>query len=1028
MAKSGRRKGGGKKKGARRDEAARRRAAPQTRSAPATPERLPEPRPQPVADVNVIATEASAAGLPLIAGIGASAGGLEACSQLLHSLPAKPGLALVVVQHLAPHHESSLPALLAGQTGLPVLQAEDRMAIEVDHVYVIPPNVQMRIEDGRIHLSERPSDRSQYTPIDGFLRSLADAAQDRAIAVVLSGTASDGTAGVRDVKAVGGITIAQRPETARYDGMPRAAIASGLVDLVLSPQEIAAELVRLAQQTGELLPAPDPDRVEVPRVVPPEPAFERIFTLLRVATNVDFKRYKMPTIYRRIQRRMLLHKLNKPEHYVRFLEEDKGELRALYDDILIHVTRFFREPESFGALVDEVFPQITAARDEDRPIRIWVSGCATGEEAYSVAMVLLEFLGERGNGIPIQLFATDVSNTAIEHARNGIYPESITADVSPERLRHFFTKSDGGGYRVAKGVRDVCVFARQDLTRDPPFSKLDLVLCRNVLIYLGTDLQNRLMSVFHYALRPTGFLMLGHAETIGTHTDLFATVDKKHRIYRRRSATSSALSFSVDYTALPSPIGKRPPAVPDPARSVQNEASRLIQDRYAPPGVIVDGDFQVVQFRGQTGAYLEPAPGDPNLSVLKLAREGLLYGLRTALYEARKTERTARKLGLRVKENGSWRKINIEAVPMLTGDQRHFLVMFHDVSPDDGSHARKAKRGVSERRRDPRDGNLARLQEELASSREYLQSIIQDLEAANEELQSANEEILSSNEELQSTNEELDTAKEELQSTNEELNTVNEELNARNDELSRVNSDLVNLLSSVQIAIVIVARDLRIRRFTPMAERVLNLIPTDIGRPISHLKPNIDCPDLEEFITNVIDTVTPREREVRDSQGNWLSLRVRPYKNVDNRIDGAVLTLFDIDGDKRPSDERRQAGDQAEMILRIVRQPLLLLDEQFRVQRANRAFHEHFGLTDGDLSQRVVYELDQGRWDIPRLHDLLERDLASRSSASDVEIVQSFGNGQRRLVVGAQRLEAADGRSRRILLAIHDRTAEEEGT
>jgi two-component system CheB/CheR fusion protein len=964
--------------------------------------------------------------LPLIVGIGASAGGLEACSQLLRALPKTPGLAFVVVQHLAPHHQSMLPTLLAAQTLMPVLEVADGMRVADDHVYVVPPNVQLGFDDGCLRMTERPTDKSQYTPIDGFLRSLADAVHDRAIAVILSGTASDGTAGVRDVKSMGGITIAQRPDTAKYDGMPRAAIASGFVDLVLSPEEIASELVRMARYPTDLLPAPPPYPTETAAVeaTASEAALERIFALLRAATGVDFKRYKLPTIFRRIQRRMVLHKLAQVDHYVALLEQQKTEVLALYQDILIHVTRFFREPDSFTALADHVFPRVLDARRDDQPIRIWVSGCATGEEAYSVAIALFEFLGDQGNVMPIQIFATDVSDTAIEHARNGVFAESIGADVSPARLRRFFTKSDGG-YRVNKTVRDVCIFARQDLTRDPPFSKLDLILCRNVLIYLGAELQKRLMGVFHYALRPTGFLALGHAETIGLHSDLFSLVDKKHRIYQRRAASSPALHFPVDHPAAPLLSGKRGSPPVHPTRSIQQEAGRIIQERYAPPGVILDADFQVVEFRGHTGRYLEPAPGDPNLNVLKLAREGLLYGLRTALHEARKSDRTFRKAGLRVKQNGSWRKVDVEVVPMNGSERPHFLVLFHE-SGGSTSGAKSRSRPVRTHK-EAIDGNVARLQEELASSREYLQSIIQDLEAANEELQSANEEILSSNEEMQSTNEELDTAKEELQSTNEELNTVNEELNVRNEELSRVNSDLVNLLSSVQIAIVIVANDLRIRRFTPMAERVLNLIPTDIGRPISHLKPNIDFPDLEDFIAGVIDTVTPREREVRDSQGNWLSLRVRPYKNVENRIDGAVLTLFDIDGGEHSVDDIRQAREHSDAIFRAVREPLLLLDESLRVQRANHAFLHAFGVAEGEMRGRSVYEIAEGRWNVARLRELLERDLESKSPTGETDVERDSGDGRRgRLVARAHRLDGNDGRLRRILLSIGEPSAERD--
>ena len=826
----------------------------------------------------------------LVVGIGASAGGLEAFTQLLAELPGEDlGLAIVLVQHLAPQHESALPVLLSGVSALPVVQVAEGMRVEANRVFVIPPNVQMGILDGELHLNPRPSDRSQYTPVNFFLRSLADSAGDRAVAVILSGTASDGSDGVREVKAAGGITFAQQPETAKYDGMPRAAIATGMVDLVLSPQEIAAELVRIARHPFSM----HRELVEEPRT-PDQADLTRIFALLRGATGIDFKQYKLPTILRRLQRRLALQKLTGLTQYVKLLEDSPEELQRLYQDVLIHVTRFFREPESFEALTETVFPQILKNRREDAPIRLWVCGCATGEEAYSVAIALLEFLGERARSIPIQIFATDVSEAAIDHARNGVYPEGSVADLSPERLDRFFTRIDGS-YHVSKVVRDLCVFARQDLTRDPPFSKLDLILCRNVLIYMTTPLQRKLMAVFHYALKPSGFLMLGHAETIGSNADLFSVAERKHRIYAKKPTDLAAqIGFPVDYSALSSPRNRMATAPGrEERRGVQSEANRILLERYAPAGVVIDEALQIVQFRGQTGPYLEPAPGEPNLSILKMTREGLLYGLRGSLTAARKRKTAVRREGLRVKSNEGWHGVNLQVIPLSSPEQMHFLVLFEEAPLTRADGRKAASRGRV--RPEKRSTSLLELRQELAASREHLQSIIQELEAANEELQSANEEILSSNEELQSTNEELDTAKEELQSANEELNTVNEELHGRNDELSRVNSDLVNLLASVEIAIVIVASDLRIRRFTPMAERVLNLIPADIGRPISQIKPNIDCPDLEQIIRHVIDHVTPQEREVRDRQGNEFSLIVRPYKNIDNRIDGAVLTLFDVD-------------------------------------------------------------------------------------------------------------------------------------
>ena len=959
-------------------------------------------------------TEAQSTAKPTVVGIGASAGGLEAFSQLLQALPDDSDLALVLVQHLAPQHESALPSLLGAKTRLLVHQVTDGMHIEPGHVYVIPPNVQMGITDGELHLAPRPGDRTQYTPIDFFLRSLAHSAENRAIGVILSGTASDGAIGVREIKAVGGITIAQVPETAKYDGMPRAAIATGMIDLVLSPAEIATELVKISRHA--YLRQPWPPTTEAGLVLDDE-QLERVFTMLHASSGVDFRHYKLPTMKRRIQRRMALQKLSGFAEYVKHLQEHPTEIGLLYHDILIHVTRFFREPESYEALATHVLPALLEKRGENDPIRVWVPGCSTGEEAYSVSMTLAEFLEkEKKGGLPIQIFGTDISEAAIGFARNGIYPESISADVSPERLRRFFSSADGT-YRISKAVRDTCVFARQDVTRDPPFSRLDLILCRNVLIYMSLALQRRLMNIFHYALKPSGFLMLGHAETIGPHVELFELTDKKHRVYRKKLTTvPDKVGFPVDYVAAPTLGPTRGGEGRETGRILRREVDNLMLDRYAPPGVVVDPTMQIVQFRGQTGPYLEAAPGEASLNLMRMTREGLAHGIRKALNEAQQGGVPVRKEGLRVKSNDHWRDLSVEVVPLTVGAKVHFLVLFEEEPEKSRPPGRrapgKADGRPAPRREGPRVGELER---ELAANREHLQSTIQELEAANEELQSANEEALSGNEELQSTNEELDTAKEELQSTNEELNTVNEELHGRNDELSRVNSDLTNLLASVQIAIVIVTIELRIRRFTPMAEKILNLIPGDVGRPIGNIKPNIDCPDLEQLCAQAVDTMTVYERDVQDRSGRWFALRVRPYKNLENRIDGAVLTLFDIDS--------ARAQVFASAIVETVREPLVVLDAGLRVKTVNPAFCQMFRVSRAETEQRFIYHLGSGQWNIPKLRLLLEEVLPENHSFEGFEVEHDFPEvGRKKMLLNARRIETQVQGEALMLLAMEDVT------
>ena len=963
------------------------------------------------ADVDGLRHVASpAAGLTIV-GVGASAGGLEAFIQLLDSLDSDAGITLVLVQHLSPHHESALVSLLAPHTGMPVVEATEGIRLQRNHVYVIPPNTQMALDGSALHLTPRPVDRTGHTPIDSFFSSLAAVARDQAIGVVLSGTASDGAVGIRDIKAAGGITFAQAPASAKFDGMPRAAIATTAVDVVLTPSEIGVELSQIARHPYVRRPLPG-DGAELA-----DDQLTRVFELLQPASGVDFRHYKLPTVRRRVLRRMALHRIPDIAGYIKLLESDPDEVQGLFQDLLIHVTSFFREPDSFEALAAEVFPRLIG-RDGDRPVRAWVCGCATGEEAYSLAIALLELLQSKPSAARVQIFATDVSETAVEKARAGVYPASIAADVGPDRLRRFFTRSDGQ-YRVSKQVRDLCVFARQDLTKDPPFSRLDLVMCRNVLIYMNAVLQRRLISMFHYALVPDGHLMLGRAESIGPQVGLFTLVDKHVRLYRKKADDALAHRHLRPHQSAVAAAPKRAEGAPaDPERSMQVEVSRLILDRYSPAGVVVDADLQVVQVRGQTGAFLEPGQGEASLNLLRMLREGLLYGVRSAFQSARKNKRPARRDDLRVRSGDGWRDASVEVLPLSERGRQHYLVLFeHPRAAQPPKSARTAKRAAGA------GASVKQLQRELDASREYMQAIIQELEAANEELQSANEEILSSNEELQSTNEELDTAKEELQSTNEELNTVNEELQARNDELSRVNSDLVNLVGSVQIAIVIVGSDLRIRRFTPMAEKILNLIPGDLERSIAHINPNIDCPNLPDLIVECIDSVSLIEREVRDRQGRWFAMRIRPYKSLENKIDGAVLALFDIDILKRSEQSSQRTQEFTEGILEGAGEPIAILDRELRVTRANSAFAALTGQVESAIVGRPMAEIDAlagaaAAWR-PKL-----RDLATGTVLPEVRV--TAGVPARPWMMGARVVPLPDG-TPGIVLIVAGRPPSREG-
>jgi two-component system, chemotaxis family, CheB/CheR fusion protein len=952
-----------------------------------------------------------------VVGIGASAGGLDAFSRLLEELPRDTRMAFVLVQHLAPGYESALPVLLQKSTSMRVVQVADGILLQPDTVHVVPPNAEMQVVDGRLHLLPRPTGPSQYTPINFFFHSLAQQAAERAIGVILAGTGTDGAEGLKEIKAAGGLTLVQNPSTAAYPGMPQAAIATECVDFVLSPAEIGRKLALLARA-----PAGATDNPEDGEHPFPDAQMDRVFELLRERQGVDFSLYKQPTIRRRIQRRMTIHRLGSLGHYLSLLEQSPAEVERLYQDVLIQVTSFFREPESTEALARDIFPRLLQQRQRDAPVRVWVPGCATGEEVYSVAILLLEAMGGRPT-VPVQIFGTDISDTAIDFARAGVYPRAIQEHVSPERLRQFFVRTPSG-WQIHKSVRDLCIFARQDLTRDPPFSRLDLIVCRNVLIYLGPVLQKKLMGMFHYALRPSGCLMLGRAETTGTQTGLFSVVDKKNRIFMKRlregEPVASVPPVLQAHRTLPGQIARGHPRQTG-ASSIQAQAGQIVLERFAPPGVLVDASHQIVQFRGQTGPYLEPASGQASLNVLKMAREGLLHALRSALQEARRKARPVRREGLQVRSNGGSRPLRLDVVPV--GDKehdRHYLILFQETPdgqpPESAATPRKGaqtSRGGARERHD-----TSRLQRELAASKDYLQSIIQDLEAANEELQSANEEILSSNEELQSTNEELDTAKEELQSINEELSTVNEELHARNEELSRVNSDLLNILGSVHMAIVLVGNDLRIRRFTPMAEKLLNLIPADVGRPVGNIHPSFDAPSLGERISRVMETLAISSEELQDREGRWFSMTVRPYRSIGNTIDGAVITIHDITEAREQRQRSELARSYPQAIFETVKEPLLILDDDLKVVHANGAFYRTFRTEQRETLGSRVDRLADGSWNIGGLTAFLEEIAGGRKDAGQIDVeLEVAGRGRRPLSASARRVVDVEGR-RVILLAL----------
>ena len=872
-----------------------------------------------------------------IVGVGASAGGLDAFTQLLRHLPTDTGMGFVLIQHLDPTHASFLREALAKATTMTVHQAEDGTAVEPDHVYVIPPDADISIHGGRLTLASRALEgRRSHLSVDGFLRSLAADRGSHAIGVVLSGNASDGTEGLRAIKAENGITLAQVPDSAKYREMPQSAVNAGVVDYALAIPELAGELVRLSRHpfvaSFEAPPAADDAEVR-----------DQILMVVRNALGVDFGEYKLATVQRRLARRMALRRVPDEPAYLALLQGDPAEARALYEDILIHVTSFFRDPTLFDALESQILPAILKQKAEGAPLRIWVAGCSTGEEVYSIAISVLDVLGTSSR--PVQIFGSDLSEPVIAKARAGLYPDAALRDISEERRRRYFTKADRG-YRINKTVRDMCVFVQHDLARDPPLSKLDLVSCRNVLIYFDQPLQKRVIPSLHYALNQPGYLLLGHTESISGFGQLFSVVDKANKIFAR-TAHPSILRFAPRFD--PRRV-ERPVAEPgDPRMQVRGKVDvakhldRILLARYAPPGVLINARMEILQFRGQTGSFLQPAPGDPQSDIIKMARPGLVSALRAALADAKKEMAPARRNGIEVDQDGFTRRCNLVVLPF-TGypdvQDPLFVVLFeNEAAFADDSESRDATTVTRVSAPSPslseEDRRFPRLEHELLATKEYLQSLIEEHGRANDDLGSANEELVSGNEELQSMNEELETAKEELQSTNEELTTVNDELQSRNQEVTQVNGDLLNLLATVDIAIVILDRERRIRRFTPKARSILNVVQTDVGRALDDIKPNVEVLDLDRQVAEVIDTMALTESEVQDRQGRWYRMQIRPYKNTDNKIDGAILSLVDIDALKHLVMESQQARSDADRANRAKDLFLAVLGHELRTPLAS---------------------------------------------------------------------------------------------
>ena len=915
--------------------------------------------------------EAPVPGFPVV-GVGASAGGVEAFTALLRALPDDPGIALVLVQHLEPTHQSILPKLLSKATAMPVHEVTDGMVVQPNQVYVIPANRRSGIAKGVLTLAPRTRGFGSL-PVDDFFCALAEDAKSRAFGVVLSGLASDGTQGLEAIKAEGGITFAQDEESTRCPGMPASAAAVGCVDFVMPPEAIAAELARMsrhpyirtANQPGESSLAPGHS----------DEAIRRICAALLAATGVDLELYKPAAIQRQVARRLVLKKVDGLDDYLRLIQHDRAELEALFHDIFIHSSGFFRDPEALQALRRTVIAGMVANRASGDAVRVWVPGCSSGEEAYTIAMILNEAFGKQAAPPRLQVFATDISAPSIERARTGFYPESAMARISPARRERFFDKVERG-YRIAKPVRESCVFARHDLGTDPPFSRLNLISCRDALIYMGAVLQKRVLETFHYALQPAGHLFLGKSESLGGSAYLFSVEDRKNKIYLRRpaAAPARAAASAAAFPAVQGQAVSTPPLLPDPRR----EAERILLDRYVPPALVVNPDLYIVHFHGDTSPYMAPAAGQASLHLLRMVRPELLVELRSAVRQAKKADAGVRREGIRFEHDGAVSVVDLEVTPVkgLHAAQSDLLVVFRPARVP-AQAAQAADAGSGWKSRAARE--IARLERELAASRQQIRTLAEEYEVAKEEMRAVNEQTVS--------------------------------------------SELGNLLVGVDIPVVILDGNRRIWRFTPPAGQVFSLIATDVGRRFSDIASHLDVSNWDELIAEVTGMRRVVEREARDRRGHWYNLRVRPYTIGNHQADGVLMALLDIDAVKRSLEEAREARAFAEAAVETVREPLLVLDAEFRVLMATSGFYETFLVTPGETEGRSLFELGNGQWNIPRLRHLMEELLPRGNRIENFEVAHEFPSlGYRNVALNARQVPREFRGAKTILLAIEDIT------
>ena len=958
-----------------------------------------------------------------IAGIGGSAGSLEAFEEFFRNMPADTGMAFVLVSHLDPTHKALLAELLQRVTAMKVVEVTDGMKVLPNQVYVIPPNFDMSIMHGTLQLLEPSMPRGFRMPIDFFFRHLADDQKEFAICIILSGMGTDGTLGLKAIKEKMGLVMVQDISSAKYDGMPQSAINTGLADFVAPVNELPAKLLSYKNHS------PGMTRVLPVAEKKTTGALNKIFALLRAKTGNDFSLYKKSTINRRIERRMNIHQINNINQYVRYLSENSPEIDLLFKELLIGVTSFFREPDSFAVLKDKVISHLLKNKKGKETIRVWVVGCSTGEEAYSIAIVFrecLDELGTKGN-LKIQIYATDLDNEAISIARTGTYPANIAQDVSEERLQRFFIKEDGN-YRIRSEIREMIVFAQQNVLADPPFTRLDMLSCRNLLIYLSPETQKKLMPLFHYSLNPGGLLLLGSSESIGGFIDHFSPLDNKWKLFERREnlAAQSLVEFPTTPLSYEDKMHEAETEQRGSSASIIEIAQTNILQTIAPPVVLINDQGDILYLTRQTGKYLEPPVGKANMNIYAMAREGVRADLGAAIRRAKTEKKKVTIEGLRVETNGSGQTINLTVTPFDKPDVMRglMMVLFEDVAaPTEAAGLARGKSRLTSRQK----VILEELEKELQYTKEHLQTVVEEMETSQEELKSANEELQSTNEELQSTNEEMVTSKEELQSLNEELTTLNAELQTKNEELSETGDDLKNLLNSTQVATLFLDNNLKIRRFTPYVTKIISLIPGDIGRPITDIVSDLQYGNLAEDVNEVLKTMVSRETQLQTNGGSWYLMRIVPYRTTENIIDGVVITFSDITDFKRMGVSMIDRAEYAEGIIRTVRESLLVLSGELKIVSANPCFYRTFHVTPEETEGQTLYDLGNGQWNIPALRKLLEELLPKNTQIEGFLIEHEFPTiGKRRMLLNARRIAQEGSRKELILLAIEDITNRKE--